>query len=389
MRRKSDAVVFIGMVYPWGIIRHFALLGIELAKACGDFDYFFASISRAPDKGAWELVKGAIPSGAIIETTTFAELVNACEKLFANHNRVLIHCGGGWGQTKAIIPLRKKFGKRLILIGTTHSYHIDSAMRIPMSAFQSLLYLCYYDKIVFQCQYAADKFWGSRLLFAAKKGIVIPLGCEPFEDVLPEPPTGIAANDKLLPVLQNAGLFKFVYLAGFRPGKKHVWLVHAIAPVLRRYSQARVLFCGTGDSAVIESTAAAIREEKMEQQILIVGQVARQEVPWLLTHSNCAVVPSRAETFGHNFLEPMFAGLPVLGTRVGIGRDIIKDGETGMGFLLGNSQSLQHAADYILSNPDGTKRMGAAAKKLVEHRFRHSDVAQQLNQLYCGLLERA
>ena len=389
MRRKSDAVVFIGMVYPWGIIRHFALLGIELAKACGDFDYYFASISRAPDKGAWELIRRAIPSSAIIETMTFAELVNACEKLFANHNRVLIHCGGGWGQTKAIIPLRKKFGKRLILIGTTHSYHIDSAMRIPMSAFQSLLYLRYYDKIVFQCQYAADQFWGARMLFAAKKGIVIPLGCEPFEDVLPEPPTGIAANDRLLPVLQNAGLFKFVYLAGFRPGKKHVWLVHAIAPVLKRYPQARVLFCGTGDPAVIEATAAAIREEKLEQQILIVGQVARQEVPWLLTHSNCAVVPSRAETFGHNFLEPMFAGLPVLGTRVGIGRDIIKDGETGMGFLLCNSQSLQNAADYILSNPDGTRRMGAAAKKLVEHRFRHSDVAQQLNQLYCGLLEGA
>ena len=389
MQRKSDAVVFLGMVYPWGIIRHFALLGIELAKACDDVDYFFASISRAPDKGAWELVKAVIPPGAIIETATFAELVEACEKLFADYGHVLIHCGGGWGQTKAFIPLRKKFGKRLILVGTTHSYRHDSAMRIPMSAFQSLLYLRYYDKIVFQCQYAADKFWGARLLFAANKGIVIPLGCESFEDVLPEPPKGIAANDKLLPLLQDEELFKFVYLAGFRPGKKHVWLVHTIASVLRRYPQARVLFCGTGDPAVIEATAAAIREEKMEQQVLIVGQVERQEVPWLLIHSNCAVVPSRAETFGHNFLEPMFAGLPVLGTRVGIGRDIIKDRETGMGFSLRDPRSMQSAAEYILSNPDETKRMGAAAKKLVEHHFRHSDVARQLNLLYRGLLEMA
>ena len=46
MQRKSNAVVFLGMTYPYGAIRHFALLGCELFKASqDDADFYFASIS--------------------------------------------------------------------------------------------------------------------------------------------------------------------------------------------------------------------------------------------------------------------------------------------------------------------------------------------------------
>ena len=383
---NANAVVFLGMVYPWGIIRHFALLGIELFKECGEMDYYFASIRREPDKGAWQLVKATIPMDSLIETDTFQQLVDRIATLFTSYSKVLVHCGGGWGQTKAFLPLRKRYGKRLVLVGTTHSYRHDSAMRIPMSAFQSLLYLRYYDKIVFQCHYAADKFWGSRMLFAAGKGIIIPLGCEPFDNISLETPLGITSKGGLAEILRDNSLFKFVYLAGFRPGKMHVWLVHAMAPVLRKNPKARVLFCGTGEESVIEATRAAIRREGLNQQILLVGQISREEVPWLLKHCNCAVVPSRAETFGHNFLEPMFAGLPVLGTPVGIGRDIIKEGETGYTFTLSRKDTISAKAEFLLSDIAKARDMGQTAKRLVSERFTHTAVARQLSNLYRQLL---
>ena len=383
---NANAVVFLGMVYPWGIIRHFALLGIELFKECGEMDYYFASIRREPDKGAWNIVKGAIPAQTIIEADTFDELVFRIDRLFDVYKNVLVHCGGGWGQTRAFIPLRRKFGSRLKLVGTTHSYRNDSVMRIPMSAFQSLLYLYYYDKIVFQCRYAADKFWGSRMLFAVGKGIIIPLGCEPFDNIVLETPLGIAGKGGLAEFLCDDSFFKFVYLAGFRPGKMHVWLVHAMAPVLRKYPKARVLFCGTGEESVIEATRTAILRERLDQQILLAGQISREEVPWLLKHCNCAVVPSRAETFGHNFLEPMFAGLPVLGTPVGIGRDIIKEGETGYTFTLSNRYTISAKAASLLSDIVRAREMGQKAKKLVSEQFTHSAVAKQLSGLYRQML---
>lgn len=387
MRPKSNAVVFVGMVYPGGIVRHLALLGAEIAKCGLEADYYFASISGDREKGAWDAVRATVPLASIIETKTFGELAEACDRLFDLHDKVLIHCGGGWGQTKHFIPLRQKYGKRLILVGTTHSYRHDSWLRIPMSVFQAFLYWRYYDMIVFQCQYAADRFWGARLLLGRKKAVIIPLGCESFEDDGENPPPGIAVKKQLCGLLADKSLFKFVYLAAFRPGKMHAWLVHAITPILKQFSNARVLFCGSGDDDVVRSVREAIRCSGVEDQILLPGRISRDEVPWLLAHCDCAVVPSRAETFGHNFLEPMFAGLPVLGTRVGVGCDIIKEGETGYSIDLRNPRSVSEAAESLVADPAKTKRMGMNAKARVVCAYRHSDVAEKLTALYEQLLD--
>lgn len=381
-----NAVVFLGMVYPGGIIRHLALLGIELGKIEHEYDYYFASIMREPDRNAWALVHAALPKHLIMKVKTFDEVVKACDTLFTRYERVLIHCGGGWGQTRAFIPLRRKYGHRLVLVGTTHSYHLDSWIRVPMSVFQCILYLRYYDKIIFQCQYAVDMFWGSHLLFLKKKGIVIPLGCELFDTPSESIPPVIAGKEDLRDVLEDQQLFKFVYLAGFRPGKKHVWLVYAIAPILKKHPEVRVLFCGTGNETVIRQIQVVIKRLGLQKQILMTGQIPRVEIPWLLLHADCAVVPSRAETFGHNFLEPMFAGLPVLGTRVGIGRDLIHDGLTGYGFDLKNVQSLRCGAEQLLACRERVKEMGKRAKRIVEKDFTHAVVARQLNTLYHELL---
>lgn len=389
MQRKSNAVVFLAMIYPWGGTRQFALLGNEIHKISKrDFDFYFATISQEVDRGYWGIVRSEIPEQEIIETDTFSELVKRILSLAETYDCVLVHTGGGWGQTKhfvrALRRLDKAVAKRIALVGTTHSYRHDSRMRIPMSAFQYALYRLYYRMIVFQCQYAADRFVGGNDLIRRGKGVVIPLGCEPFPEKTNVAPQVIMEKglDRLL--LDNH-LFKFVYLAAFRPGKMHVWLVHAIAPVLRNHKEVRVLLCGTGSADVIQATEDAVEQEGLQEQILLPGRIPRDEVPWLLQHANCALVPSRAETFGHNFLEPMFAGLPVVGTPVGIGRDVIVDGKTGQTFNLGDPSSLANAVEVMALRPSEAAKMGENAKALVENRFRHSDVARQLVELYSQL----
>ena len=391
MRQKSKAVVFIGQAFGTGIYRHLAFLGVELYKACpSDVEFYFASVEREANRDAWSIVREVLPGQNIFCEQTFEALTARCVELARSYEKVLIHAGGGWGQTKHFVRARKRMDKmfqaRLIFVGTTHSYRHDSFLRVPMSLFQYILYRLYYRMIVFQCKYAADHFIGGNHLIRRGRGTVIPLGCEPFGVPNVEPPSGIGGNARLLQMLRDESLFKFVYLANFRPGKMHVWLVKALAPVLKRHPEARVLFCGKGAQAVIDATVAAIREEQLDEQILLPGQIAREEVPWLLTHCNCAVVPSRSETFGHNFLEPMFAGLPVLGTRVGIGRDIIKDGETGYAFDLKRPTSVQDVAEKVLTDRSVARVMGQHAKAFVETRFTHEAVAHQLVDLYVKLL---
>ena len=372
MQRKSNAVVFLGMTYPYGAIRHFALLGCELFKASqDDVDFYFASIAREPDKGCWDIVRQTIPNEHVIKTDTFEELVGRCCGLARIYDKVVVHTGGGWGQTKHFVRARKR---------------MDKKFRGRMSLFQYVLYRLYYQKIVFQCQYAADRFVGGNHLIKLGKGVVVPLGCEPFGSIPEEPPVGIVNNPDLSEALKDNALFKFVYLAAFRPGKMHVWLVRALAPVIRNHPEVRLLLCGVGSNDVRDSVIKVITDENLKDQILLPGQIARDEVPWLLEHSNCAVVPSRSETFGHNFLEPMFAGLPVLGTAVGIGRDVIKDGMTGYVFALRNPGQLRKEAERILSDKKAATEMGARAKVLVGGSFTHNTVAKKLMEVYKSLL---
>lgn len=391
MQQKSKAAVFIGQAFGTGIYRHLAFLGVELYKACpSDVEFYFASVEREANPGAWGIVRDVLPEKNILSEQTFEGIASRCVDLARSHEKVLIHAGGGWGQTKCFVRARKLIGnalaRRIIFVGTTHSYRNDSFLRIPMSLFQHALYRLYYRMIVFQCKDAANRFMGGNHLIRIGRGTVIPLGCEPFGAPSVEPPSGICGNARLLDVLRDESLFKFVYLAGFRSGKMHVWLVRALAPVLKQHPEVRVLFCGKGAQEVIDATVAAIREEQLDEQILLPGQIAREEVPWLLMHCNCAVVPSRSETFGHNFLEPMFAGLPVLGTRVGIGRDIIKDGETGYAFDLEQPKSVQDVAEKVLADRAEARAMGQHAKAFVETRFTHEAVAHQLVDLYANLL---
>ena len=386
---KSSAVVFIGQAFSTGIYRHLALLGVELYKACpAEVKFHFASIGREANPKAWSIVRSTLPEANIICEETFEDIARRCVELARSYDTVLIHTGGGWGQTKHFVQARKRMDKmlaaRIVFIGTTHSYRNDSFLRVPMSAFQYLLYRLYYRMVVFQCRYAAERFFGGNHLIKIGRGVVIPLGCEPFEAPAKEPPCGLSEKKDLVNILQDDRLFKFVYLAGFRPGKMHVWLVRALAPILRRHPDARIFFCGKGAQTVIDATKAAIRDEHLEKQIILPGQIARDEVPWLLLHCNCAVVPSRSETFGHNFLEPMFAGLPVIGTRVGIGCDIIKDGETGYVFEFEHPTSVQVVVEKMLTDRSSANRMGQKARALVEKRFTHEAVAQQL----CGLYSR-
>lgn len=390
---STNAVVFLGMTYPHGIIRHFALLAVEIEKTRvaqqPAFDFFFASTDGETGQNAWPMVRETFAPDRILVDSDFQSLVGEIAKLANRYQRVIVHTGGGWGQTKHFLRARKlmdpKFRSRLCLVGTTHSYRHDSIHRLWMSAFQAILYWFCYDKIIFQCQDAADRFVGSSLLFHSGKGVVIPLGCEAFPAPVEAIPDSIQKAG-ISDVLADTKIFKFIYLAQFRPGKMHEWLVRAMAPVLDQHKKVCLIFCGMGDETVIQDVRETASRLGVASQVLMPGQIPRYDVPWLLAHVNAAVVPSRAETFGHNFIEPMFAKLPVLGTCVGIGKEVIEDGETGYAFSLGRPEKIRAAAEKMIQHPEDVVRMGQKAYRRVATSFRHSDVARQLVDLYLKLM---
>lgn len=392
MQRQSDAVFFIGMNYPTGGILHFAHLANELHRnRQRTFDFYLVSIDHEANIGFWNTVFSVIPAEKVIRGLTFSDLIDQIYRLAGNYRRVIIHTGGGWGQTREVLRVRRKFPRnlvrRVLLVGTTHSFRIGEWKRIPMSMIQYVLYRLCYTKIIFQCEYAKRRFVGGRSLVSMGKGVVVPLGCEDFPMIVDCPPA-LSDSSELVQALSEKSTFKFVYLAQFRAGKMHDWLVEAFIPVLQKYPQVRLVLCGGGDQRLMALSRRLANGGGVGKQVIMPGQVAREAVPWILRHVDCAVVPSRAETFGHNFLEPMFAGVPVLGTHVGIGQEVIKDGETGYFFDLRDLTSLQEAACRLIDNPGHAREMGTTARDLVSTRFCHSDVAERLIVLYEQVLNK-
>ena len=393
MQRKSNATVFIGMTYPWGLIRHFALLGVELCKrATLNMDVYYASIYRDADRGAWGVVNSVIPESRIIRGMTFAELLDRISSLCATYEKVLIHCGGGWGQMVELIKFRRRVGKhvwrKIRIVATTHSFNNGTWKRIPTCLVQLLLYFSLADMVVFPCAWIKSKFTGAGLLSLLGKTNIVPLGCEGFSDssFCNDVPNSIQAAGLGNLFEDRSGAFKFVYLAAFRRGKMHEWLVSAIAPVLSNKKKVYLILCGVGDREIVQRVRRLAEKLGLTDRVLLPGQIPREDVPWLLSHCDCAIVPSRSETFGHCFLEPIFAGIPVLGTKVGVGVDVIQDYVTGCKFTIGSATSLVESAEWMIENRPFLKQMGVSAKKLVEAKYTHAKVASQLIRLYAKVL---
>lgn len=389
---KKSAAILLGMLPDGSIIRHFAIF-TRAMKAFADesgLDYFFGATSKMRQDDttridAWSIVHSVLQDDHILTGDTYADVIDGVRRVLESHERTVVHFQGGWRQLRYLIPLKREYGSRMRLLAVTQAYKHDTRLRIPMSAFQCLLYTLYADKVNFQCPYSARRFVGNSLIFRQGKGVILPMWCEPYGEIPEDVPAGIKGIG-LEKVLLDKSLYTFVYLAGFRPGKKHRWLVEAIAPVLKTMPHVRILFCGSGDVNVKRDVEQTINRLGVGTQVLLPGQIPHEEVPWLLKHSGCAIIPTAAETFGHTYVEPLMAGIPVLGTRTGAGEYAIRDYETGFGFDLNAPESVRAGVRALAGNPEESLRMGERARELAERIFLTPKVVRGYCALYRDML---
>lgn len=384
MRNGKKAVVFVGQSYPSGVYFNLARLGIAMYCACpNDIDFYYMASKEEANKGAWELIKQRIPRDAIIEGENLSNLIRGTEHLFEEYEKVLFHTGGGFGQMKLLLPLKRKFGRRIKITVITHSYKHSSWLRTPVSLCQALMYAQCVDKVIFQCPNAKNRFVGAKLLDIMGKTAIIPLGCETFDDVSEEAPQTIKSLG-LERVFADSSLFKFVYLAQLHQGKRHEWLIKSLCSVFKLHKDARLILCGEGPMR--DKLSSLIARLGMSGQMILTGQIQRSGIPWILGKSDCSVVPTRAETFGHAFVEPMMAGVPVIGTRVGAGEYLIQDYRTGIGISLNSSATLRSAVEYVIQNREKCKEMGENAREMTAQLFTYKSIGQAHMSLCNALL---
>ena len=93
------------------------------------------------------------------------------------------------------------------------------------------------------------------------------------------------------------------------------------------------------------------------------------------------VMASKNETYGMVTIEAMAAGLPVLGTRIGGTAEILKDGQTGLLYPLGDMEACAQAILRCLDNPTWAQKLGQAAQQEARLKYSHERQCELTEQI--------
>jgi glycosyltransferase involved in cell wall biosynthesis len=176
-------------------------------------------------------------------------------------------------------------------------------------------------------------------------------------------------------------------VAGFWERKGHLDLVEAIARLPRDVREHLfVILAGAGGDG---DYLARIREEVSRCDVGscfgIFEGVSQAELAWLYSASDLFVLPSREETFPFVLLEAMYAGLPVVSTRVGAVPEMVTHGVNG---FLCEPRQPEHLAACIanLATRRDLRLSIGATNRISVSAFSWKHVAARTIQVYDQLL---
>jgi len=207
------------------------------------------------------------------------------------------------------------------------------------------------------------------------RGLVVPLGVEPFKDA--------NADWKLLqekfPGLGDRKILLF--MSRLDPKKGIIFVMQAAAKLLKQRDDFVIAVAGQG-SRGYESELRRLRAKLgIEQQIVFTGTVTGQMKQSLLQRADLFVLPSYHENFGVAAVEAMAAGVPIIiSNRVNIHAEVTR---AGAGLVVDLDSNKLADAIAILLNDDAKRRsMGQRGRSLVESNFTWERVAAMTISMY-------
>jgi glycosyltransferase involved in cell wall biosynthesis len=147
---------------------------------------------------------------------------------------------------------------------------------------------------------------------------------------------------------------------------KHFWvknlnaLVRAFASIAAAREDAHLVVLGVGDSS---SLAALVGELGVADRVSILGR--RHDVPNVLAALDIFVHPALAESFGFAIIEAMAMERPVVATPVGIARDVIEDGVSGITITGTDPDSVRDAIIRAIAARERWPELGIEARRRV------------------------
>jgi phosphatidylinositol alpha-1,6-mannosyltransferase len=186
----------------------------------------------------------------------------------------------------------------------------------------------------------------------------------------------------------NGPLLLFVGQLRARKGP-HL-LVDALPAIRERFPAARAIFVGPdyGQRDELGSRAAGLG---VEDAVDVVGPVADSELPAYYAAADVFAFPTMTtiECLGLSFIQAMFAGVPVVATRIAGAPEVIRNGIDGLLVEPGDASALARGISEVLVLPDDDRRaLGRRGRERAGELFEKQAVLNDLLGAYENLLAR-
>lgn len=172
-----------------------------------------------------------------------------------------------------------------------------------------------------------------------------------------------------------------VYVGNEQPRKNLRMLLEALAILKGRGRRFLLLKVGgAGGARWRDQTKADLARLKLEQEVVLVGSVPDNELPWFYSNANLYVCPTSLEgNFNMSCMEALACGLPVLATEAALAPEEVSEAVVVVSSR--NLEAFTEALDELVQTPSRIKELAQAATRVIAP-FTWERTAQQFLNFY-------
>lgn len=148
------------------------------------------------------------------------------------------------------------------------------------------------------------------------------------------------------------------------------------------YKNVHLYIAGPGNQSAL---VKLIEQKEIKDKVTFLGVVS--EMCDLRKNMDVELVCSKCEAFGRVTIEAMMSSNPVIGTNTGGTKELIREGENGYLYELGNVKELAERMQFFLENPDKMSELGRKAYSFSKNRFSQKRNAELIGEVYCNSIK--
>jgi len=192
---------------------------------------------------------------------------------------------------------------------------------------------------------------------------------------------GNAVDEKIFTPLPKKNCSDYILYVGrlsYRKGLMDLLMV--AKQICRLYDDIKFFIVGKGE--LEEKLKEKIQKEKLQDRVVLLGHVKREELLKLYQNALIFLLPSHYEGLPTVLLEAMACGLPVVATKVSGCIDVINHGHNGFLAPIKSPEQLSKFLSILIEDKNLRIRMGENARKTIEKNYTWDKVTDRIEKCY-------